>query len=218
MKSTTAEETAKNLDSILSEMPFKPNRFASDQGSEFSSTHPTIFDILVEKYGMVIFKLKEPKKASMVERFIRTLKTRLERYFTEHKTVRWIDVLPQISEAINNTVNRSIGIEPNKVTFQNRAKIFKKLYGSISSPAVCKYEVGNLVRIPMKKNIFDKGYKPNWSKEIYRISKVKTDNEVCYYNLEDLNGEPLDKFYYHEELNLVIRNEETVPPSNEQND
>ena len=218
MKTTTAEETAKNLDSIFTEMPFKPNRFASDQGSEFSSTHPAIFDVIVEKYGMVIFKLKEPNKASMVERFIRTLKTRLERYFTEHNTKRWIDVLPKISEAINNSVNRSIGIEPNKVNFENRQKIFKKLYGSKTPPADCKYSVGNLVRIPMKKNIFEKGYKPNWSKEIYKIAKVKSDKEVCYYILEDLNGEQLDKFFYHEELNLVIRNAETVSTADQHND
>ena len=49
MKSNTAEETAKNLDEIISEMPFKPTQFASDQGSEFSSTHPAIFDVLVGK-------------------------------------------------------------------------------------------------------------------------------------------------------------------------
>ena len=57
---------------------------------------------------MVIYKLKEPKKASMVERFIRTFKTRLERFFTETNSVRWVDVYEKISEAINNTVNRSI--------------------------------------------------------------------------------------------------------------
>ena len=216
MKSTTAEETAKNLDSILAEMPFKPTQFASDQGSEFSATHPAIFDVLVEKYGLIIFKLKEPKKASMVEMFIRTLKTRLERYFTENNTRRWIDVLPKISDAINNTVNRSIGIEPNRVTFENRKKIFKKLYGSKSPPAVCKYSVGDKVRIPLKKTIFDKGYKPNWSKEIYRISQVLTDKSVCYYKLENQQGEKLNRFYYHEELNLVIRNE--VPTADEQNE
>ena len=44
----------------------------------------------------------------MVERFIRTFKTRLERYFTESNRVRWVDIYEQISEAINNSVNRSI--------------------------------------------------------------------------------------------------------------
>ena len=210
MKTTTAEETAKNLDDILSEMPFKPTQFSSDKGSEFSTTHPAIFDVLVEKYGLVIFKLKEPKKASIVERFIRTLKTRLERYFTEKNTRRWLSILPEISQAINNTVNRSIGIAPNKVTFENRKQIFRKLYGKRALPSVCKYSIGDVVRIPSKKNIFDKGYKPNWSKRLYKISKVKTDHTVCYYKLVDFDGESLDRSYYHEELNLVIKNDSSA--------
>ena len=82
MKTTTATETAENLDSIISSMPFKPSSFSSDRGSEFKESHPAIYSVLVEKYGMVIYKLSAPKKASMAERFIRTLKTRLERYFT----------------------------------------------------------------------------------------------------------------------------------------
>ena len=76
-KRMTAEETAKSLDSIISSMPFLPSRFASDRGTEFSPSHPAIFNILVEKYGMLIFKLGGDHKASMAERFIRTLKTRI---------------------------------------------------------------------------------------------------------------------------------------------
>ena len=50
MRTTSAEETATNLNDIISSMPYKPTRFASDQGSEFSATHPAIFDVLVGKY------------------------------------------------------------------------------------------------------------------------------------------------------------------------
>jgi hypothetical protein len=64
---------------------------------------------LVEKFGMVIFTLKDPHKASMAERFIQTLKGRIERYLTENKTKRWIDVLQNISLALNNSVNKSTG-------------------------------------------------------------------------------------------------------------
>ena len=156
---------------------------------------------------MVIFKLREPKKASMVERFIRTLKTRLERYFTENDTKNWVKVLPQISTAINNTVNRSIGIEPNNVTFENRKIIFDRLYGKGAPPSECKFKKGDLVRIPSKKNVFEKGYKPNWTKELYRILSVHTDSEVCYYKLTTLEGEVLPRAYYNEEINLVVRND-----------
>ena len=80
-KTMTAKETANNLDSIISSMPFMPQRFASDRGSEFSASHPEIFRVLVEKYGMLIFKLGGDHKASMAERFIRTLKTRIGKLY-----------------------------------------------------------------------------------------------------------------------------------------
>ena len=65
------------MDDIISSMPHLPSRFASDKGNEFAQTHPAIFRILVDKYGMLIFKLGGAHKASMAERFIRTLKTRI---------------------------------------------------------------------------------------------------------------------------------------------
>lgn len=205
-KTLTAEETAKNLDEIISSMPYLPSRFASDRGSEFSETHPAIFRILIDKFGMLVFKLGGDHKASMAERFIRTLKTRIERHFTENNTLRWVDVLQKLSEAINNSVNRSIGIPPNTVNEKNRAKIFQKLYGQLKVPPICRYAVGDKVRIPMSKNIFQKGYEANWSKEIYEITHVFNDGSVCYYKLQTSEGDPVERKYYTEELNLVARN------------
>ena len=202
----TAEETAKNLDEIISSMPHLPSRFASDKGNEFATTHPAIFRILVDKFGMLVYKLGGAHKASMAERFIRTIKTRIERHFSENHTFRWVDVLQKLSEAINNTVNRSIGIPPNAVTAENRGEIFERLYGSKQLPPLCRFSVGDKVRLPMSKNIFQKGYEANWTKELYEISRVYNDGTVCYYTVKTNEGEPLTRKYYTEELNLVSRN------------
>ena len=206
-KSMTAEETAKNLDSIFTSMPFKPNRFASDRGTEFSPSHPSIFKILVEKYGMVIFKLGGDHKASMAERFIRTLKTRIERFFTESGTFRWVDVLQKLSKAINNSENRSIGMAPNEVNDKNREKIFRKLYGKRSLPPICRFSKGDRVRLQSKKSVFDKGYKANWTDQIFVVEKVYNDGRVCFYGVRELDGSLLKRKYYTEELNLVSRND-----------
>jgi hypothetical protein len=58
-------------------------------------------------------------KAACIERFNRTLKTRLFRYFTHHKTNRWIDVLDEFIRSYNESFHRSIGMAPNDVTFDN---------------------------------------------------------------------------------------------------
>ena len=177
MKTTTAEETAKCLDDILSSMPYKPTQFASDQGNEFNSKHPAIFNTLILKYGLLMYTLKAPIKAGIAERFIRTLKTRLERYFTETKSFKWINVLQKISEAINNSYHRTIGMAPNEVSFANRREILNRIYGTRAPPVVCKFRQGDRVRIPVIKNIFDKGYAPNWSEDIFTIAGKKSDGE-----------------------------------------
>ena len=209
LKTTTADECAKNLDDILQSMPYKPSQFASDQGNEFNSKHPSIFNTLIDKYGMLMFTLKGPHKASIVERFIRTLKSRIERYFTENNTVKWINILPKLSEALNNSFHRSIGMTPNQVNFENRSEVYKNLYGASKPPTLCKFQIGDHVRIPLEKDIFDKGYSVAWSKEIYKIIDKRTDGEVCYYYIQSLSGEkvPGKRFYYEKELNLVVRNE-----------
>ena len=203
----TAEETAKNLDSIFSSMAYKPSRFASDRGTEFSPSHPSIFKVLVEKYGMLIFKLGGDHKASMAERFIRTLKTRIERYFTESGTFRWVDILQDLSEAINNSENRSIGMAPNNVTDKNREKVFQKLYGTQTMPPICRFKKGDKVRLPTKKNVFDKGYKANWTDQVFAVEKVYNDGRVCYYSVREPGGDLLKRKFYTEELNLVSRDD-----------
>lgn len=204
-KTATAKETAANLDEIIATMPFTPRQFASDAGSEFHSKNKAIFDILIEKYGMVMYTLTAPKKASICERFIRSLKSRIERYFTENNTLRWYDILDKFSNNLNNTIHQTTGVAPNKVTLENRKKIYNKLYGSTSPPVHCRFGLGDVVRLPETKNIFGKGYKANWTKSLFKIVKVKNNREVCFYKVQDSDGDPISGFFYEQELNLVIK-------------
>lgn len=116
-------------------------------------------------------------------------------------------MLQKLSAAINNSVNRSIGIEPNRVNFKNRKAIFEKLYGNRAPKLKCRFSIGDVVRIALKKNIFSKGYTHNWSEELYKIHKVNNDANVCYYVLRSVNGHILDKKFYDEEVSLVVRHE-----------
>ena len=210
MRTATADECAKNLDRILQSMPYAPSQFASDQGNEFNVKHSSIFNTLIDKYGLLMFHLRGPHKASIAERFIRTLKSRLERFFTETNSVRWIDILPKISESLNNSYHRSIKMAPNEVTFKNARKVFKNLYGAKGPPTLSKFQIGDRVRIALQKEIFDKGYAANWSKEIYQIVDKRFDGELFYYFIQNLDGSevPGKTFYYPQELNLVLKSNE----------
>ena len=123
---------------------------------------------------MVIYVLTDNDiKAGVVERFNRTMRDRLAKYMTENNTKRWIDYLPEFIANYNNTVHRSIGMEPRNVSFQNRQEVFEKLYPNMDLKVKCKLKIGWRVRIPIKKGLFEKGFKPNWTDEIYIISAVE---------------------------------------------
>ena len=123
---------------------------------------------------MVIYVLTDShSKAAIVERFNRTLRDRLGRYMTANNTKRWVDYLPQAISNYNSTYHRSIGMPPNLVSFQNREQVFNRLFPNRNMKVKCKIKIGWHVRIPKKKSIFEKGFLPNWSKEIYRVVNIE---------------------------------------------
>ena len=62
-----------------------------------------------------------------------------------------------------------------------------------------KFKVGNRVRISKHKNIFAKGYMPNWSEEVFISSKIKNTIPQTYV-INDLNGEEITGTFYEKEL------------------
>ena len=69
-----------------------------------------------------------------------------------------------------------------------------------------KFKVGDHVRISKYKNIFAKGYTPNWSEEVFVIKKVK--NTVPWtYVINDLNGEEIIGTFYEKELQKTNQKE-----------
>ena len=69
-----------------------------------------------------------------------------------------------------------------------------------------KFEVGDHVRISKYKNIFTKGYMPNWSEKMFNIKKIK--NTVPWtYVINDLNGEEIIGTFYENELQKTDQKE-----------
>ena len=210
LRKKTAEETAMALESIITALPMIPRNFCSDDGSEFKVINGYIYYLLIGRYNMNVYVLKSDVKGSIIERFNRTLKSRIERYFTEHNTKNWIDILDQMTSNYNNTEHRSIGMPPMNVSYENRAAVFRKLYPNRHIKVKCKLNHGDRVRIALKKNIFSKGYKINWSEEIYTIDSSRQSGGICYYTVKSTTGETLDKTFYNEQLNLVLRHDKSL--------
>jgi hypothetical protein len=88
-------------------------------------------------------------KASIVERLIRTLKTKMWRYFTAKKTMRYVDMLPDLVYSHNHSVHRSIKTKPVDATAENAKKVWHTLYDdhNVVKNVKNRFKIGDQVRI-----------------------------------------------------------------------
>jgi len=71
----------------------------------------------------------EETKVSIVERFNRTFKTKMWKYFTHRETLTYVDVLSEMVVSYTHTAHRTIGIPSAYVTWANQATVSERLYG-----------------------------------------------------------------------------------------
>ena len=143
-------------------------------------------------------------KSVFVERFIRTLKGKIYKYMTSISKHVYIDKLDDIVDEYNNTYHTNhTTIEMKPIDVKDNTYINTSKGINNKDP---KFKVGDHVRISKYKNIFAKGYMPNWSEEVFVIKKVK--NTVPWtYVINDLNGEEIIGTFYKKELQKTNQEE-----------
>ena len=104
----------------------------------------------------------------------------------------YYDVLDDVVNEYNNTKHNTIKMKPkdvkNDTTNSSAIARNNRIYIDEHNEKSARYNVGDRVRISKVKNIFAKGYTPNWSREIFIVNKI--NNTVPYTNnLKDLNDE-----------------------------
>ena len=179
----------KAFQSILDKSRRKPNKMWVEQGSEF---YNSAFKKWLED-DICLYSMHNEGKSVVAERFIRTLKSKLY----EHMTAVLRDVyyvLDDVVKKYNNKWHSTIKIKPKDVGDDNFTEYVDE--PNEKSP---KFKVDDRVRISKYKNVFAKGYTPNWSEEVFVVSKVK--NTVPWtYEINDLNGEKVVGTFYEKEL------------------
>ena len=182
----------------------KPNFLQTDKGTEFLNSN---FQLLLRENGIKFYTSQnEDIKCAVVERFNRTLKSRMFRYFTYKSSMRYVDILNSLTSAYNDSFHRSIKASPNSVNLDNEDEIRKKLYAPKRLPLRWKFHVGDKVRLCQAKRVFKKGYLPGWTTEIFTIkSRVPTDPPT--YEIDDLLGETVQGKFYTDELQKVLKTE-----------
>ena len=170
LKSKSAAHMIRGFKSIFKEAGAIPHFLFTDRGLEYTST---AFSRFLQKHNIVRYHIYSHIKSSHCERVIRSLFTKLERYKTEHKTNKIVDVLQDFTKAYNSSYHTTIKTQPNLVTKDNEGEIweimFKDLINADKSqkPAVPpKFQVGDQVRITREKLQFEKGKKINFFEDI----------------------------------------------------
>jgi transposase InsO family protein len=188
----------------------KPLTLQSDKGTEFLNSTVQRF---LKLQGVRFHTTHNPDiKGAIIERFNRSLKTKMYKYFTKSNTYRYLTALDKLVTAYNNSIHSTIGMAPSKVSPDNIYAVWertKSLRSKIPRGQV-KFSTGDLVRITKEKLKFAKGYEQTFSTEIFRVAKVIKRMPQPVYELTDLQSRPIEGQFYNYELVKV-----TVSPKTE---
>jgi hypothetical protein len=197
LKTKSAQDVAIALEPILKQNKMK--HFQTDQGTEWFNSK---VGLLMKKYNINHYNSYSEKKASIVERFNRTLKEKMWTMFTAQGSYKWLTLLPKLVVKYNNTKHRTIGMKPKDVNRKNATLVMQNInkatfrQKNIRAP---KFKINDSVRISRYKTTFRKGYLPNWTNEIFTIHTINPSRPPTYL-LKDIKGEVVKGSFYEHEL------------------
>ena len=200
-KTKGGKDVAQAMEKILSEFKVRfgkyPDVVQYDDGNEFKNKDVNKlldgldirhFTTLVKRGGKAFFN----RKAAIVERLNRTLKSIMWKYFAEHNTKKWLHILDDVTFNYNNSVN-------------SKDKVWMTLYGKESENYVPRFKVGDIVRVKKYHpgTRFVKGYTFNFTDEKFEITAVYNGDPVMYSVKYVESGEDIKGRFYQRELSLV---------------
>ena len=200
LKDKKTESVSSAFDTILKKNKRKTDKLWTDKGSEFISKH---FKDFLKKNNIKLYHTENEEKSSIVERWNPTMKNRMWKMFSANNSTVYWDKLKDLVDDYDNTKNSSIKMTPLEASKkENEKKVFANLYGDLIylKPINPKSSIGDKVRLSKyKRRVFDKGYTPNWTGEVFVIDKVMLTKPVTYY-IVDLLGEKIEGSFYEKEL------------------
>ena len=122
-----------------------------------------------------MFNTNSDKEAQIIERFNRTLKLRMGKLFDSQNSFRYIDRLQDLVNNYNNTIHTTIKMKPiDAVKPENYDLLINNYYENYENKInnKIKFEVGDVVRIPIYFSAFTKEITVQWTRELFKISKL----------------------------------------------
>ncbi|XP_046750602.1 uncharacterized protein LOC124413859 [Diprion similis] len=179
IKSKSGDDVTKAIESVLVQRRV-PKKLHVDRGTEFYNSK---FGSLMTRYGVKLYS------------------TKMWTQFSMQGSYKWLDILSDLVLTYNNTKHRTIRMKPSDVMVANERQLLRQAYGGLRAIPIkpTKFRTGVEVRISKFKNVFEKGYTPNWTTEIFTISRVENTHPLTY-NLKDYQNQPIAGGFYEQEL------------------
>jgi len=203
----TGKSVVDAFKTILESSNRKPISLQSDKGTEY---YNSTFKTFLKENRINHFSTENDDiKASMAERFIRTLKSRMWRLFTYKRKKRYVEDLQHIVHSYNSTIHSTIKMAPNSVNKDNEFRLLDMMHNSPVHKTRKRFNIGDTIRISMTRQPFKKGYDKQWTEEVFEIAQHVRTSPITY-RLRDLQGDPLKGTFYAQELQRVRINTDTI--------
>lgn len=220
LKNKAGETVARALKSIFDSLGYRVRNLHVDMGKEFYNEAVTR---TLSAYNINRYSTFSTKKAAICERFNRTLKQQMWKEFSHNGNYKWIEILDKLIDKYNSSYHRTIKTKPKNVTLANQQHLLDTVYNyrynigfnqidanataptsTITTTSITpKFRVGDSVRLSKYKHVFEKGYTPNWTTEIFKIRKVQYNTFPVTYLLSDYLGHEIRGSVYQGELSLA---------------
>ena len=203
LKDKSGKSTTTAIKNLIEKEKRKPHKIWSDRGKEFYNT--TFLHYLREQ-NIQIYSTNSDLKAVFVERFNRTLLDLIKEPMYIEGKGNWLNHLDAALDKYNNRVHGTTKMTLFEMSFNTLIRATTTAASPNLIPnnnklhtASPKFQVGDFVRVPDKRNIYSKGYTTNWNRELFKIHSINKTNPVTY-TLNDENGEIIQGKYYEQEL------------------
>jgi hypothetical protein len=175
----------------------KPDILGTDAGKEFTNRE---FQDLMQVLNIKHLIFYDDTHAVLIERWIKTIKEKINKYMTHNNTKRFIDVLPQFIMNYNRSIHSRTKYRPIDVTQENSNDVYKNLYKMHTTQEISKFEIGDKVRVALSKNAFTRGFTPTYSNEIYTIKEIYNTSPYLKYQIVDYDGIRIRGSFYSTQL------------------
>lgn len=204
LKDKQGKTVTKAFAQVFKNSKRKPSMLNTDKGKEYCNSQ---FQNFLKTHKVGFYTTQNPDtKAAVCERFNRTLKNKMWRYFTHKNTKTYINVLPRLLDSYNKSVHSSINKAPRDVNENNVLEVWKYLYKDMPRMWTQKnystLNKGDKVRITRERGRFDKSYYGNWTREIFIVNKI-LKRYPPVYKLKDLQNEEVKGVFYSQEIQKV---------------